>query len=101
MPCRLRVKSPTIKNNAEAEYSLTKILCTFYGISTVDINLTIGSVLNNYNKNIDRYKDILALLQRKCYFDPSKTVTNDQYIQNAASKVSLVISLSQRQEGQR
>ncbi|GEM_PF-5135844 len=28
VPCRLRVKSPIIKNNAEVEYSLTKILGT-------------------------------------------------------------------------
>jgi hypothetical protein len=46
----------------------------------------------NYNPKTLNYKDIVSLLQRKGYFDPSKAVTNDQYIQHAVSKAGHIAS---------
>ncbi len=94
VPGRLRVKTPVIKNNPKAEYNLKKELGTFYGIATVDINLITGSILINYNPKITNPKDILNFLHRKGYFDPSKAVSNEQYIKEAAAKAGTVIGRS-------
>lgn len=91
VPGRLRIKSPIIKKNRDAEYELKKILGRMSGIATVDINLTTGSLLVNYNPKAVKRDDILNLLQRNGYFDASKAVTNDQYIHSAASKAGMAI----------
>ena len=91
VPGRLRVKSPIIKKNKDAEYELKKILGTMSGIATVDINLVTGSLLINYNPKAIKRDDILNLLQRNGYFDASKSITNDQYIHSEASKAGKII----------
>lgn len=94
VPGRLRIKSPVIKNNSNAVDELKKALCTLYGIATVDINLTTGSLLVNYNSKAVRHTEIIALLQRKGYFDSSKALTNDQYLHKAVSKAGAIIGKS-------
>jgi len=94
VPGRLRIKSPVIKNNKTVVDDLKKCLCTLYGIGTVDINLTTGSVLINYNSKSLKHTDIVDILQRKGYFDASKAATNDEYIQKAAVKAGDVIGKS-------
>lgn len=91
MPGRLRVKSPIIKKNKDAEYELKKVLGTMSGIATVDINLITGSLLINYNPKVVKRDDILSLLQRIGYYDATKTITNDEYIHVAASKAGQII----------
>ncbi|MEW6587299.1 MAG: HMA2 domain-containing protein [Nitrospirota bacterium] len=91
VPGRLRVKSPVVKKNTDAAVEIRKILSAMNGIATVDINLTTGSVLINYNLAAVQYKDIVGMLQRKGYFDTSKAITNDQYIQRAASKAGNIV----------
>lgn len=80
VPGRLRVKSPIIKKNKNAEYKLKNVLGTMDGITTVDINLTTGSILINYNPKTISRSDILNILQRDGYFDASKSITNDHII---------------------
>ncbi|MCL4475337.1 MAG: hypothetical protein M1508_03800 [Nitrospirae bacterium] len=91
VPGRLRVKSPAVKKNTDAAVEIRKILSAMNGIATVDINLITGSVLINYNPATVQYKDIVGTLQRKGYFDTSKAITNDQYIQRAASKAGNIV----------
>ena len=62
------------------------------GIATVDINLTTGSLLVNYNPKMANHKDIISILQRKGYFDTSRAETNDQYIHGAAAKAGHLVS---------
>ncbi len=94
VPGRLRIKSPVIKNNKYVADELKKSLSYFYGIGTVDINLTTGSLLINYNPKSLKYTDIVDSLQRKGYFDISKAQTNDEYLQKAASKAGAIIGKS-------
>jgi copper chaperone CopZ len=94
VPGRLRVKSPVIKNNKNVADELKKSLSTLYGIATVDINLTTGSLLVNYNHKVIKHDDVVDILQRKGYFDPSKALTNDEYLHKAASKAGTVIGRS-------
>jgi len=94
VPGRLRIKSPVIKNNKTVADELKKGLSTLYGVATVDINLITGSLLINYNSKFVKYTEIVGILQRKGYFDPSKALTNDEYIHKAASKAGSVIGRS-------
>jgi copper chaperone CopZ len=91
VPGRLRVKTPAVKRNQDAADEIKKILSTMNGIATVDINLTTGSILINYNPKTIEGKDIVNTLQRKGHFDTSQAITNDQYIQRAASKAGNVV----------
>ena len=94
VPGRLRLKSPIIKRNRDVANEVERLMETVDGIDMVNINLVTGSLLVNYNPKITKYHDIVNLLQTNGYFDHSKAITNDQYIHNAASKVSeLAISV--------
>ena len=88
VPGRLRVKSPIIKRNRNVANEVERLMETVEGVDIININLATGSLLVNYNPKITKYHDIVNLLQANGYFDHSKAVTNDQYIHNAASKVS-------------
>jgi copper chaperone CopZ len=94
VPGRLRIKSPIIKNNKHVADELKKSLSTLHGIATVDINLITGSLLVNYNSKSVKHSDIVDILQRKGYFDTSKAVTNDEYLQKAAKKAGNIIGKS-------
>ncbi|HEX8949887.1 MAG TPA: cation transporter [Dissulfurispiraceae bacterium] len=91
VPGRLRLKSPAVKRNKNSADALKMALSTMQGIATVDINLTTGSILVNYNPGMLDYRDIVSLLQRKGYFDTSRAITNDQYIRGAVSKAGQVV----------
>jgi len=91
VPGRLRVKSPLVKRNDDAAGEIKKILSTLNGIATVDVNLTTGSILINYNPKTIHHSDIISTLQRKGYFDTSKAITNNEYIQRAASQAGHIV----------
>lgn len=94
VPGRLRIKSPVIKKNENASYEVRKTLGAINGIATIDVNLTTGSLLVNYNHKVVSHEDIVNLLERKGYFDKSKAVTHDEYIHGAASKAGSFIGRS-------
>ena len=94
VPGRLRIKSPVIKNNKTVADELRKSISTLYGVATVDINLTTGSILIHYNTTAINHTDIVSLLERRGCFDRSKALTNDEYIHKAASKAGSVIGMS-------
>ena len=91
VPGRVRLKSPIIKKNANVADEIKKTLSTMSGIATVDINLTTGSLLVNYNPQTTSHKDIISILQRKGYFDETRATTNEQYIHGAASKAGKIV----------
>jgi len=91
VPGRLRVKTPVVKRNKEVADEIRKTLSTMNGIATVDINLTTGSILINYNPKTVEDKDIVNTLQRQGYFDTSKALTNDEYLQKAASRAGSLV----------
>jgi len=91
VPGRLRLKSPIIKKNGNLADEIRKTLSTMNGIATVDINLTTGSLLVNYNPKTTSHKDIISILQRKGYFDATRATTNEQYIHHVASKAGHIV----------
>ena len=87
VPGRLRIKSPPIKGkNSVAD--VERLLMTVHGINSFDINTLTGSILVNYNPKVVTSKKIISILRKAGYFDPSKAITNDHYIQTAVSSIS-------------
>lgn len=87
VPGRLRIKTPAAKNNAYVADTIKDLLHTVSGVDNVAVNQTTGSCLVNYDPVRAKQDDIVNVLTQQGYFDPSKAVTNDQYINHAASKV--------------
>lgn len=94
VPGRLRLKSPVIKNNKYVADEVKQSISMLQGVDNVDINLTTGSLLVNYNAKSIKHRDIVDILERKGYFDASKAATNDEYLQKAASKAGAIIGKS-------
>lgn len=86
IPGRLRIKTPFLKNNPNAEIDIRKALSTLEGIGVVETNLITGSILIHYNTKKLQKQDIVRVLTNKGYFDPSKAVTNDEYIKSTVEK---------------
>ena len=84
---RLRVKSDVFKKNFGVVDDIRKVLSTANGIGTVDFNMTTGSMLIHYNPAVITHRDILGLLETKGYFDRSKAVTSDEYLEGKIRKV--------------
>lgn len=87
LPGRLRIKTPKVKNNKEAACAVESLLVTMAGVASVAVNTTTGSCLVNYDPEKAKRDDILSVLVRTCCFDPSKAITNDQYVHQTAVKV--------------
>ncbi|HXW69701.1 MAG TPA: hypothetical protein VEJ88_08825 [Dissulfurispiraceae bacterium] len=88
VPGRVRIKSDVLKRNPDSVDEIRKALSTIMGIGTVDINLTTGSILINYNRKVTNYEEIVAFLKRGGFFDSSRAITNDEYLKG---KVSVVV----------
>jgi copper chaperone CopZ len=86
VPGRVRIRSDVIKKNLRAGYEVRMGLSTLMGVGTVHINLTTGSILIYYNPKVVKVADIIAVLERKGYFDRTKAISNDEYFRNGFSK---------------
>jgi copper chaperone CopZ len=91
VPGRLRLKSPFFKNVATHD-DIKKMLASLSGIATTDFNAITGSIVVYYNPAQIKVNEIVNTFQRSGYYDPSKAITNDQYIQKATSKVGNIVS---------
>jgi Heavy metal associated domain 2 len=88
VPGRVRIISDVLKRNAGAADEIRNALSTIRGIGTVNINLTIGSILIFYYAEITNCENIVRVLENMGYFDRSKAITNDEYVRANASKVA-------------
>ncbi|NTU41746.1 MAG: heavy-metal-associated domain-containing protein [Nitrospirales bacterium] len=90
VPGRLRIKSPLLKRPAVQD-EVKKALSTLEGIGTTEFTTATGSLLVSYQPKMIHAQDIIDLLTRRGYFDPSQALTNDQYIRHAASRAGSFI----------
>lgn len=86
VPGRVRVKIPLIKGEEKKAQEVERVLKELAGVVSVSVYSLTGSVVVYFDSEIVSSEDILQALQKKGYFDESKVVTSDQYIQNVASK---------------
>ncbi|MDA8091800.1 MAG: hypothetical protein M0Z61_16470 [Nitrospiraceae bacterium] len=94
VPGRLRVKSPLVKNNQIAAVEVEKLLNSLYGVNSVLANVVTGSITVNYDQNAVTSDSIIDILKNTGYFEPSKAISHDQYINRAASKAGQAIGRS-------
>ena len=87
VPGRVRIMSDVIKRNPRVTDEVRLGLSSLAGVGTVSINLTTGSVLIYYNPRAVRVVDIVAILERKGYFDRTKAISNDEYLRDSFSKI--------------
>lgn len=86
VPGRVRVRIPVIKGDERKAQEVENLLKGLRGIDSVSAYSLTGSVIVNYQRDALDSEVILSVLKQQGYFDDSKIVTNDQYIQNAVSK---------------
>ena len=86
VPGRVRVKIPVIKGDERKAQEVENLLKGLRGIDSVSAYSLTGSVIVNYQRDALDSEVILNVLKQQGYFDDSKIVTSDQYIQNAVSK---------------
>lgn len=91
VPGRLRVKTHLIKGNEKIAKHVEKLLGQINGIQSISTNPRTGSIIINYDEKKATSRMLLDTLQARGIYDPSKAVTNDQYIHNTASKAGHVI----------
>ena len=88
VPGRLRVKIPIIKFRESKCREIPKLFKALDGIETISVNDITGSIVINYNIIIIQPDEILKVLEDNGYFDKTQAMTNDKYVQRAASKAS-------------
>ncbi len=91
VPGRLRVKTPFIKKDPLVAGQIEKLLTSMPGITSVIANQLTGSVVVNFDSTILDPQRILDVLKLNGYFDPSKAVTSEQYIEEGLSKTSNLV----------
>ncbi|MCX8030260.1 MAG: heavy-metal-associated domain-containing protein [Thermodesulfovibrionales bacterium] len=91
VPGRLRIKSPFLKNNKNAANDVVSSLNNLSGVDSIDVNLTTGSLLINYDLREIKHTVIVELLEGKGYFNSSEAETNDDYLHKTATKVGTFI----------
>ncbi|MCX8027096.1 MAG: heavy-metal-associated domain-containing protein [Thermodesulfovibrionales bacterium] len=87
IPGRIRIKTPEIKNNRYKAEAVKQTLNAMRGVSVQDVNLLTGSVLVHYNTAVTDVRSIIDRLEKTGYFNTSLSVTNDDYVKTAATKV--------------
>ena len=85
VPGRLRIRTPFIKGSKERASEVEDSLKRLGGIQSILANTVTGSMTIHYDPAEIGPETITHTLSRAGYFDPSKAITNDQYISSAAS----------------
>ena len=87
VPGRLRIKSPIVKHDGGAATEMVRLLESSIGVKSVSTSATTGSCLIHYDQAMTGPDDLVLLLRRAGYFDPSQAITNDDYIRTTAAKL--------------
>jgi copper chaperone CopZ len=86
VPGRLRVKMPMIKNDLDRGEQVQAVLESLQGVNNVVMNAVTGSVVIRYDPDRLKADEILDSLKDHGYFDASKAMTSEDYVQNAFSR---------------
>lgn len=92
VPGRLRVKTPVVRGSQYKAEEVQQLLKTIRGIMSVTARTLTGSLVISYDPTIINQKEIVEFLKKTGYFDDSKAVTNDHYIQSAVTKVAHIVN---------
>ena len=67
VPGRIRVKTPVIKRNGSQAKYIKELLEGTEGVLAIDINIVTGSILINYNPQVEDGETLLGLLRDQDY----------------------------------
>jgi hypothetical protein len=85
-PGRVRVRIPDIKGNPKRGKRVEKLFDNVEGIDEVTLNALTGSVVVHYDTDMMGSDAVLGILKENDYFDDTKAITNEEYIQTSVSK---------------
>ncbi len=91
IPGRLRVKTPRVKRNRASARHVEGLIKQLRGINSTAVNITTGSVVVLYNPKTITCAVILNTLENEGFFDSSRAVSCDEYINEAASKAGQLL----------
>jgi copper chaperone CopZ len=91
VPGRLRVKTPVIKGSERMAALVEGEISGVDGVTSVTTNTVTGSIIVNYDPITVTHEDIVHALSGKGYFDHSRAITQDQYMDRAADKAGRVL----------
>jgi hypothetical protein len=89
---RLRVKSPAIKNRPAKAEEVKELLSSVKGVNSSITNTVTGSIVVLYDHELTDASGVLAVLEKKGYFNLSKALSNDDYIKKGVSKFGIVVT---------
>lgn len=82
---RLRVKTPSLKNQKHKCSNLQDNLLSYYGIVDAKVNPSTGSVIVKYEPSCRCAEDIISLLRDKKIITGDKIHTTDTFFKDAAA----------------
>jgi hypothetical protein len=85
-PGRVRVRIPDIKGNPRKAKRVQELFENVEGIDQVTLNALTGSLVVHYDADRMGSDSVLDILRQNHYFDDTKAITNEEYIQNSVSK---------------
>ena len=91
VPGRLRVKTPIVKRKSGSARHVEEFVNQLRGIKSSSVNTTTGSVVVLYDSKTISSDVILTAFENEGLFDSSKAVSQDDYINEAASKAGQVL----------
>ncbi len=91
VPGRLRIKSPSIKNNQTEAVVVENLLKEMEGIKSTSVSTLTGSVVVNYDSRMVTDQEIISRLTDIGHFNPAKAKTHDEYIQGAISTAGEIV----------
>jgi hypothetical protein len=90
-PGRLRIKTPTIKQNPAEIEKIRELLGSFPEIDAVSINSLIGSVTINYSGSQRNCESILKVLEEKGYYKSSQAENKEHLFETVVSRAGLTL----------
>ena len=86
-PGRLRIESPTLKDNEATERRFEEFLKQIPGVMSIKIVPDIGSATILYNTEVLDHKKLIDILDKSGYFDHLQAKTLDDYIEEGTEKI--------------
>jgi copper chaperone CopZ len=86
VPGRIRVRNPAIKRDPARATVLQSQLERLNGVTRAEVNPVTGSVTVHYDQGAIGSHDVLGELERHGCVDRARVVSQDTYLQQAASK---------------
>ena len=87
VPGRIRLHTPMLQNNPEKVKQFEGFIRQIKGMTSVETNPVTGSALLLYDERVPNCEQVIGVLETNCYFNISKAITSDGYLEKATEKI--------------